>query len=78
MESISIPLEELLSLILVGIITLHGVYVLILPLSSLDMLSALTLSLNSFSVYSTNWFLLPYSLTLFDLSLGVVSGPDLS
>ncbi|KAJ1430545.1 Serine/threonine-protein kinase, active site [Sesbania bispinosa] len=45
------------------------------PLSSLDMLSVLKLSLNSFSVNSTSLLQLPYSLTQLDLSFGGVSGP---
>ncbi|XP_057417040.1 serine/threonine-protein kinase BRI1-like 2 [Lotus japonicus] len=53
---------------LVGIISLD-------PLSSLDMLSVLKLSLNSFSVNSTSLLQLPYSLTQLDLSFGGVTGP---
>ncbi|XP_057752199.1 serine/threonine-protein kinase BRI1-like 2 [Arachis stenosperma] len=45
------------------------------PLSSLDMLSVLKLSLNSFSVNSTSLLTLPYSLTQLDLSFAGVSGP---
>ncbi|CAL0306054.1 unnamed protein product [Lupinus luteus] len=45
------------------------------PLSSLDMLSVLKLSLNGFSVNSTSLLQLPYSLTQLDLSFGGVSGP---
>nr|KYP61274.1 Serine/threonine-protein kinase BRI1-like 2 [Cajanus cajan] len=45
------------------------------PLSSLDMLSVLKLSLNSFSVNSTSLLQLPYSLTQLDLSFGRVIGP---
>ncbi|KAG5024978.1 hypothetical protein AAZX31_08G089800 [Glycine max] len=45
------------------------------PLSSLDMLSVLKLSLNSFSVNSTSLVNLPYSLTQLDLSFGGVTGP---
>ncbi|BAT74238.1 hypothetical protein VIGAN_01186100 [Vigna angularis var. angularis] len=45
------------------------------PLSSLDMLSVLKLSLNSFSVNSTSLLQLPYGLTQLDLSFGGVTGP---
>ncbi|CAL5213928.1 unnamed protein product [Lathyrus oleraceus] len=45
------------------------------PLFSLDMLSVLKLSLNSFSVNSSSLLLLPYSLTQLDLSFGKVTGP---
>lgn len=45
------------------------------PLSSLDMLSVLKFSLNSFSVNSTSLLKLPYSITQLDLFLGKVLGP---